>query len=86
MFSNLLQIHVCHLQMSELYPAIKVYCSTVVPLDALQSQHLQRPSLRSAFDLVQVKVEQVESPRLFYICFTGSEEARSFEYMKAEMM
>ncbi|XP_051929921.1 tudor domain-containing protein 5-like [Hippocampus zosterae] len=71
---------------AELYPAIKVYCGTVVPLDALQSQHLKRPTLHSAFDLVQVKVEEVESPRLFYSCFIGSEEARSFEYMKAEMI
>uniref|UniRef100_A0A3Q2YBZ1 Tudor domain-containing protein 5 n=1 Tax=Hippocampus comes TaxID=109280 RepID=A0A3Q2YBZ1_HIPCM len=72
--------------MSELYPAIKVYCSTVVPLDALQRQHLKRPTPRSAFELVQVKVEQVESPRLFYSRFTGNEEARTFEYMKAEMI
>ncbi|XP_049585023.1 tudor domain-containing protein 5 [Syngnathus scovelli] len=72
-------------QASELCPAIAVYCGPVVPLDALQSQHLERPTPRPSFEWLQVTVEQVESPGLFYVRFTGCEEAQTFENMKFEM-
>ncbi|XP_061636491.1 tudor domain-containing protein 5-like isoform X3 [Phyllopteryx taeniolatus] len=72
-------------KMSQLCPPIKMHCSAVVPLDALQNQHLERPTPHSALELVQVRVEHVESPGLFYTCFSGSEEAQIFEDMKVEM-
>ncbi|XP_061154107.1 tudor domain-containing protein 5-like [Syngnathus typhle] len=72
-------------QASELCPAVAVYCSPVVPLDALQSQHLERPTPRPSFEWLQVTVVQVESPGLFYVRFTGCEEAQTFEKMKVEM-
>ncbi|XP_037106227.1 tudor domain-containing protein 5 [Syngnathus acus] len=70
---------------SELCPAVAVYCSPVVPPDALQSQHLERPTPRPSFEWLPVTVEQVESPGLFYVRFTGCEEAQTFEKMKVEM-
>ncbi|XP_061539372.1 tudor domain-containing protein 5-like isoform X3 [Phycodurus eques] len=72
-------------RMSQLCPPIKMHCRAVVPLDALQNQHLERPTPHSALELVQVRVEHVESPGLFYTCFSGSEEAQIFEDMKVEM-
>ncbi|XP_061681599.1 tudor domain-containing protein 5-like isoform X2 [Syngnathoides biaculeatus] len=71
--------------MSELCPPIKMHFSAVVPLDAMQNQHLTRPTRHSASEWVQVRVEHVESPGLFYTCFNNSEEAQIFEDMKVEM-
>ncbi|XP_057697228.1 tudor domain-containing protein 5 isoform X2 [Corythoichthys intestinalis] len=70
--------------MSELCPSISVYHGAV-PLDALQSQCLERPTVHSAFELLPVRVEQVESLELFYISFIGNKEALTFENMKGEM-
>ncbi|XP_077390258.1 tudor domain-containing protein 5-like isoform X3 [Festucalex cinctus] len=72
-------------RMPELFPAIELFCNTTVPLDALKSQHLERPTPRSAFDVAQIRVQQMESPGFFYVCFTDSEEAQAFEDMKFEM-
>ncbi|XP_054645309.1 tudor domain-containing protein 5-like isoform X2 [Dunckerocampus dactyliophorus] len=72
-------------RMSGMCPAVKVYCSSTVPLDALQGQHLKQPTQYATRVLLQVRVEQVESPGLFYIHFSESEETQAFEDMMVEM-
>ncbi|XP_054645310.1 tudor domain-containing protein 5-like isoform X3 [Dunckerocampus dactyliophorus] len=53
--------------------------------DALQGQHLKQPTQYATRVLLQVRVEQVESPGLFYIHFSESEETQAFEDMMVEM-
>uniref|UniRef100_A0A3P9KXT0 Tudor domain-containing protein 5 n=1 Tax=Oryzias latipes TaxID=8090 RepID=A0A3P9KXT0_ORYLA len=62
-----------------------VHCSPAIPLDALQEQRLKPPTRCALRQLVQVLVESVESPGLFYIRFIESKETRALEDMMIEM-
>lgn len=68
-----------------MYLAVQVPCNSTVPLDALRSQRLKQPMRLGPRALIEVLVEQVESPGRFYISFCNSEEVRAKEDMMIEM-
>lgn len=68
-----------------MYPPIQVHHSPAVPLDALLDQRLKPPTRCAVRQLVEVLVEAVESPGLFYIRFIETEEARALGAMMIEM-
>lgn len=62
------------------------YCKgTVVPLDAVQSQRLDKPRRLGPREFVEVQVEEVVSPGHFYVSFSNSEEAQALDNMMLEM-
>ncbi|XP_056894661.1 tudor domain-containing protein 5 isoform X1 [Takifugu flavidus] len=66
-------------------PQLNLHYGSTVPPDALKSQRLKKPTRYAERDVVQVLVEHVESPGLFYVSFCDSEEARTTEDMMIEM-
>lgn len=66
-------------------PATQVHCRATVPPDAVQSRRLRKPRRLSPRELVQVQVEEVDSPGHFYISFSNSEEAQAMDNMMLEM-
>lgn len=68
-----------------MYPAMQVHSRSPVPLDAMQNERLNPPTRHQARELVEVLVEQVESPGSFYIRFSETEEARALESLMFDM-
>uniref|UniRef100_A0A665TMC5 Tudor domain-containing protein 5 n=1 Tax=Echeneis naucrates TaxID=173247 RepID=A0A665TMC5_ECHNA len=64
---------------------IQVHNSPLVPLDALQNEHLRPPTRHGTRKLVEVMVEKVVSPGHFYIRFSESKEAQAMDEMMIEM-
>uniref|UniRef100_A0A3B3U9F3 Tudor domain-containing protein 5 n=1 Tax=Poecilia latipinna TaxID=48699 RepID=A0A3B3U9F3_9TELE len=62
-----------------------VHSRSPLPLDAMQNERLNPPTRHRARELVEVLVEQVESPGSFYIRFSETEEARALESLMFDM-
>ncbi|XP_008404794.1 tudor domain-containing protein 5 isoform X4 [Poecilia reticulata] len=69
----------------EIYPAMQLHSRSPLPLDAMQNERLNPPTRHRARELVEVLVEQVESPGSFYIRFSETEEARALESLMFDM-
>uniref|UniRef100_A0A3Q2D2S3 Tudor domain-containing protein 5 n=1 Tax=Cyprinodon variegatus TaxID=28743 RepID=A0A3Q2D2S3_CYPVA len=64
---------------------LDVHPRSSVPLDAMLNQRLKPPTRRQARELIQVLVEQVETPGSFYIRFSETEEACALETLMFDM-
>ncbi|XP_054876280.1 tudor domain-containing protein 5 isoform X2 [Poeciliopsis prolifica] len=82
--SNIQEMSVV-METPEMYPAMQVHSRSPVPLDAMQNERLNPPTRHRARELVEVLVEQVESPGSFYIRFSETEEARALESLMFDM-
>ncbi|XP_043986429.1 tudor domain-containing protein 5 isoform X2 [Gambusia affinis] len=82
--SNIQEMSVV-METPEIYPAMQVHSRSPVPLDAMQNERLNPPTRHQARELVEVLVEQVESPGSFYIRFSETEEARALESLMFDM-
>ncbi|XP_027882495.1 tudor domain-containing protein 5 [Xiphophorus couchianus] len=82
--SNIQEMSVV-METPEMYPAMQVHSRSPVPLDAMQNERLNPPTRHQARELVEVLVEQVESPGSFYIRFSETEEARALESLMFDM-
>lgn len=66
-------------------PASQVHYRGAAPPDAMQSQRLKKQRCLSPRELVQVQVEEVDSPGHFYVSYSNSEEAQAMDNMMLEM-
>lgn len=66
-------------------PASQVHYRGAAPPDAMQRQRLKKQRCLSPRELVQVQVEEVDSPGHFYVSYSNSEEAQAMDNMMLEM-
>lgn len=68
------------------YGVMDAYSSSpAVPLDVVQSQRLKPPTRHAVRQLLEVQVEEVESPGCFHVRFSRTAEAQALEILEMEM-